>query len=173
MASNMLGINKRMIKVKSYSIDQSDVLGQGAFGIVYKGKDAKKNMVAAKRIDGNVHPTILTQQLDKLVQFDHPNVMKILDVEKRVHIVWMMMPFCELGDLNYFYKKREVSKDTNIDVMKQIMAGIEYLHSQDIVHRDIKPGNILVASETPLRLQLTDFDICKCLDPEVETSLMT
>ena len=82
------------------------------------------------------------------------------------------MPLCEF-DLNEFYKTREVSHETNLEVMKQIMMGIEYLHSENIVHRDIKPGNILVASVAPLQLQLADFDVCKCLDPEIETSLMT
>ena len=48
------------IKVKSYSIDQKEVLGTGAFGVVFKGKDAKENIVAAKRIDGNLHPRIFT-----------------------------------------------------------------------------------------------------------------
>ena len=85
----------------------------------------------------------------------------------------MVMPFCEHGDLNHFHRTRDVSDAVNIDVMRQIMSGINYLHSHDIVHRDIKPGNILVASEVPLRLLLADFDVSKCLDPEVETSLMT
>ena len=69
---NMFG----KIKVKSYSIDQRDVLGQGAFGIVYKGKNAKKHELAVKRIDGNVHPRILTQDLDRLIKLDHQHVMK-------------------------------------------------------------------------------------------------
>ena len=161
------------IKVKSYSVDTRDVLGQGAFGIVYKAKDAKNNEIAVKRIDGDVHPRILTQDLDRLMKLDHQNVMKVLDVEKDKNLVWMMMPFCKLGDLNLFYQKRDVSPETNLEVMKQIMAGVSYLHSQDVVHRDIKPGNILVATESPLQILLADFDFSKCLDPEVVTPLMS
>ena len=167
--SNMFG----KISIRSYSIDTRDVLGQGAFGIVYKGTDAKKNTIAAKRIDGDEHPRIFTQALDRFLQLDHLNVMKILDIEINKEIVWMMMPFCELGDLNHYYRKRHISHETNVNIMKQIMAGISYLHSQDIVHRDIKPGNILVASAYPLVIVLTDFDVSKCLEQEVETSLMT
>ena len=120
-----------------------------------------------------MHPRILKQDLDRLMQLDHPNVMKILDVERNENIVWMMMPFCDLRDLNHFYKTKDILPETDLEVMKQIMAGISYLHSQDTVHRDIKPGNILVSSENPLTLVLADFDFSKCLDPEVEASLMT
>ena len=137
--------NQGKIKVKSYLIDQREILGQGAFGIVFKGDDAKKTKIAAKRIDGNDHPRILTQDLNKLLELDHPNVLKILDTERNENIVWMMMPFCELRDLNHFYRERDVSSEIKTEGMKQIAAGINYLHSQDIVHRDIKPGNILVA----------------------------
>ena len=81
--SNMFGAKKHLIKVKSYSVDPRDVLGQGAFGIVYKGTYARKNTIAAKRIDGDKHPKVLTQDLDRFLQLNHPNVMKILDVEKQ------------------------------------------------------------------------------------------
>ena len=148
-------------------------MGSGAFGIVFKGTDSKKNTVAAKRIDGNKHPRVLTQDLDRLQQLDHLNVSKLLDEEKNENIIWIMMAFCELCDLKHYYSNKAVSHETNVNIMKQIVAGIEYFHRKDIVHRDIKPGNIIVSSEFPfLLLKLADFDISKCLDPEIETSLM-
>ena len=63
--SSIFGAKKHLLKVKSFSINQRDVLGTGAFGVVYKGKDGKKNTIAAKRIDGNDHPRILTQDLER------------------------------------------------------------------------------------------------------------
>ena len=171
--SNKSGTKKQIIKVKIFSVSQAQVVGTGAFGAVFKGFDAKKNTIAAKRIDEYAHPRILTQDLDKLMQLDHPKVMKILDVQKTESIVWMIMPLCELGDLNHFYRTNDVLPEKKIDGMKQIAAGIKYLDSEDIAHRDIKPGNIMVASSAPLTLHLTDFDVCKCLDPEVVTSLMS
>ena len=49
--SNIFGAKEHLLKVKSYSINQKNLLGQGAFGIVFKGSDAKKNTIAAKRIE--------------------------------------------------------------------------------------------------------------------------
>ena len=56
--SNMFGAKKHLIKVKSYSINQARFLASGAFGIVFKESDAKKNTIAAKRIDGDKYPRV-------------------------------------------------------------------------------------------------------------------
>ena len=169
-----LGIRNATIDIKDYSINTSKVLGQGAFGVVYNGTDAKKNQIAAKRIDPKKHPRVLTHNYDRLLQLDHQNIIKLLTVERENELLWLFMELCEFGDLNEFYKARNViNPSMDIPVMTQIMSGIAYLHNSDIIHRDIKPGNILVASCVPVIVKLTDFDVTKCLDPEVETSVMS
>ena len=166
----VVGPEEHILTLSAYSISQKSILGQGTFGIVFNGRDSKNNTpIAAKRIDGNLYPRILTQDLNRLMKLDHQHVTEILYIEKTGNIIWIMTPLCHLGDLSNFYRTRCVLHRTSLEVMKQIMMGISYLHSQGIIHRDIKPGNILVASDSPI-VKLNDFDVSKCLDPEVEMS---
>ena len=83
------------------------------------------------------------------------------------------MEFCEFGDLNDIYDKHELTGHQKLLLMKQIAQGVEYLHANNIIHRDIKPPNILIASDAPITAKLTDFDFCKFLEPSYDTSLMT
>ena len=97
-----LSTQQNFLKVKSYTINQAEVLGTAAFGVVFKGSYGKKLEIAAKRIDGDEHQRVLNQDFDRLMKLDRQNVMKILDVKKNRKVVWMMIHFCELGDLNHF-----------------------------------------------------------------------
>ena len=83
------------------------------------------------------------------------------------------MDLCQLDDLNKYCKLKVVTHKQKIQIMTQIMKGVKYLHDNDIIHRDIKPGNILVASDNPMSLQITDFDVSKFLEDNSETSAMT
>ena len=80
--SKIAGVD-RLLKIKSYTINQVEVLGTGAFGTVFKAIDTKKNTIAAKLINGNIHPRILSQDFNKFLQLDDQNVMKILDFDKQ------------------------------------------------------------------------------------------
>ena len=79
------------------------------------------------------------------------------------------------GDLNTFFRKQNVNSQQKSKIMVGITKGIIYLHENNIIHRDIKPANILinhVSPLVPLVPKLTDFDLSKFFDPDVETSAM-
>ena len=82
------------------------------------------------------------------------------------------MEYCEQGDLNDFYQKRQMKQSELLELMIQMSQGVVYLHENLIIHTDIKPANILIAREAPILVKLADFDVSKFLDENYETSEM-
>ena len=177
MLSNMFKNNTQTLRISFYTINLRPeyILGKGAFGVVYEAKDKHTNKVAAKRIDGTKHRGILKQDWTKLLKLNHENIVKIFDVQekKKEKILWMIMEFCAVGDLDDFFIKDTITVTNGLDVMVQIAKAISYLHSEDVIHRDIKPTNILIASTSPLVVKVADFDVSKFLEPDAETSGMS
>ena len=161
------------LEIHNYTIDIKNDVGKGAYGIVYIGKDEKNQTVAAKKIDGKLHPKILNPKLSKLLLLDHPNIVRIFDIHHHEEKFWMFMQFCCHSDLAKFCQANHLSLDQKLEVMHGIAKGVCYLHENNIIHRDIKPPNILIDQESPIVAKLTDFDLSKCLDPEIETSVMS
>ena len=165
--------NKNSWEIKQYTVDAKDVIGHGAYGIVYIGTNAENTKIAVKSIDGKRNPRIMTQNLKKLLQLRHPNTVHIFDIHQHEQTCWMFMELCEHGDLNSFFEKREVILNDRLDIMKQIASGLVHLHAYNIIHRDIKPGNVLVASDSPILVKLADFDLSRFLDFDSEVSVMS
>ncbi len=87
-----------------------------------------------------------------------------------------MLEFCNKGDLsNYFQSQSEkVTEQEKLNIMLDVARGIEYLHSKNVIHRDVKPENILISGGTQTVAKLTDFDLSKFLEGEYDdTSVMT
>ena len=174
-----------MAIVFGYKIDLMKELGRGTFGTVYKGYDENNSVVAVKKIftetkedrrNASREAWKFYSLKDRLSQ-RNDHITGIYDVKYLENAIWIAMEFCDLGDLNQFFRKYCSLLNTNVKVklMKQIMAGIAFLHDKDIVHRDIKPGNILLTS-TPGRhavVKLGDFGLSKILDPDTQTSTMS
>ena len=77
--------------------------------------------------------------------------------------IWIVMEMCDFDLDKYFREKiSDITIEAKVDIMKQAITGLAYLHSKNVVHRDIKPGNILVeCNESGVTIKLADFGMCK------------
>ena len=168
-------------KVFGYTIDFMEELGRGGFGTVYRGYDGDQNALAIKKVskknkDRAIAETVRSHYFkDKI---DHNNIVSVHDVKTWKGSMWIFMEYCDLGDLGDFFKNHNgivQNVQTKLKLMLQISGGIDFLHANNIVHRDIKPGNILLKL-SPTRnaiVKLGDFGLSKILDPDAVTSAMS
>ena len=162
-------------------VDLLQELGRGGFGTVYKGTNRFGDTIAVKKISKKDR----TKASAEAVKFhflkrtiSHRQIIKVYDVKSSDDSMWIMMEYCDLGDLNEYFKRNNWLRNHSYQkavLMQQIINGIAFLHSNRIVHRDIKPGNVLLKSKRlghPL-VKLGDFGLSKILDPDSVTSAMS
>ena len=125
-------------------------------------QDAETSEKKAKR-EAEIHQCIL----DKGIQ--HDNIIKVLDVFVVKETVYIVMELAPLGNLDeYFKKNSEFCTNTmnilqiKVQFMKDILSGLVYLHSNYMVHRDLKPDNIVISGATIVKI--CDFGLVKVLD---------
>ncbi len=149
--------------LKGFLVDRNKILGKGQFG-VYLATKAGKQYAAKYLHDRKVEDI----RANELFLYDLGRVHEnILEVESYCRSddgygSWIFTEYCIYGDLANFSKQfpDEFRKDeTKYTIVVQTAAGLEFLHSLDKIHRDIKPGNILVTEERSRRLlvKLSDF----------------
>ena len=194
--SNQEG-ERAMAHIFGFSVDLLNNLGHGGFGTVYKGFNKDQRIVALKKVSlaFKPHEEEIISKAKVLLLLDgydehtegrdseeytlgKEHIITTREVRSYKKSMWIVMEYCDLGNLNCFFDKMRTpmkNEQTKIRIMIQIMRGLAFLHSKDIVHRDIKPGNILVKSESNNRvvIKLGDFGLSKILDPEGFSSVMS
>jgi tRNA A-37 threonylcarbamoyl transferase component Bud32/Tfp pilus assembly protein PilZ len=128
-----------------------DALGQGAWSIVYKGFHEKLNLpVAVKMLKHTMamDPDFLEKFQNEakiIARLNHPNIVKVYDIEERYRTVFIIMEFLEGLLLEYILKHMPKLQLTRaLDIILQICSGLDYTHKKGIIHQDIKPGNIFI-----------------------------
>jgi len=153
-----------------------EYLGQGSYGKVYKvksnstGEECVMKEISAKKTDQTMFQNEVAL-MEKINNLSSPYLVKYIEsyVREEESEYVIIMEYCSGGSLEDIieqYKKKErISEDTILKFMKQILLGVMVLHKNKILHRDLKPGNILVDSKG--NLKLSDFGISKQLSGPV------
>jgi serine/threonine-protein kinase ULK/ATG1 len=172
-----------MEDIGPYRINLKKTIGKGACGIVWWGEDRESHTpIAAKQIYFVEDDIQEKQQVQKEVEMlqmckAHPNVLQILYHEAIDNSLWIITEYCDGKDLsNYMYKNR-VGLNEKVDIMYQCSSGLSYMHSfkpEAIVHRDIKPDNILVRNDKDkCIIKLADFGIAKLFHGQTRGAMST
>lgn len=134
-----------------YEYNQANILGHGAFAIVYKGcykKDSTKEVaikvIERKNLEKN--PAILMKKEIKILQeLQHDNIVRLFDCRENAKKIFLVMEYCNASDLSDFMKHNKMLKEeTILPITFQLSKAMEQLFNKGIMHRDLKPQNILL-----------------------------
>lgn len=152
---------------KEYHIGKE--LGDGACGTVYFAQNRRTCQSYALKYtnsDGNENNVaIILREVKILQQLDHPCILKLFTTRTFIDSVAIFIDFMKGGDLfDRISKDGHFSESLAKFVFYQVCCGIDYLHSQNVIHRDLKPQNILLATADKYTLvKVSDFGLSKCI----------
>jgi len=154
-----------------YEIERE--IGRGAMGVVYLGKDPKiARTVAIKTLsyqafdDGQLQDLKerFFREAEAAGRLNHPAIVTVYDVGEEADLAYIAMDYARGRPLSEFGKPgRLLPLPRVLDIIARVADALAYAHSQKIVHRDIKPGNIIFNPDTG-DIKITDFGIAKISD---------
>jgi serine/threonine protein kinase len=150
-----------MSELQNYEIDLKKI-GKGSFCKVYKAIDKKtQTPVALKVINkSKMEPHILQKILTEItliLDLDHPNIIKYITHFSDSHYVYIVLEYCS-GSLKPYIEK-SLSQSEVKKIMCGLKNGLQYLLSKNILHRDLKPDNILIGLDG--KIKIADFGLAK------------
>lgn len=150
-------------------------IGAGGMADVYKAQDHKLNrLVAAKVMKAEFREdTGFVQRFQKEAQaaakLSHPNVVNVYDVGEDRGLYYIVMELVEGITLkNYIQKKGKLSVKEATSIAIQVSLGLEAAHNRGIIHRDVKPQNIMISTDG--KVKLSDFGIAKAMNSNTITA---
>lgn len=141
-------------------------IGTGGMADVYKGRDHKLNRYVALKVlkrefrEDELFVKKFQSEAQAAAGLMHPNIVNVYDVGEDRGLYFMVMELVEGITLKeYIQKKVRLTPKEVISITLQVCAGIEAAHNNGIIHRDIKPQNIMISKEG--KVKVTDFGIAK------------
>jgi len=147
------------------------LLGSGGMGKVYKARDKELDRIVAIKVlrpDLMTDPMALQRFKHELLlasSISHPNILRIHDLGEHNGLKFISMAYVEGGDLTQVMRKEgRLPLPRVLNLMRQLTAALAAAHGVNVVHRDLKPQNILLGSND--HVYVTDFGIAKTLESD-------
>jgi eukaryotic-like serine/threonine-protein kinase len=151
----------------AYELDKE--IGRGGMGIVFKAKDRRlKRTVAVKLLPPELAfrseiRTRFLREAETAAQLSHPNIVPIYAVDEKGGLVYFVMGFIDGDNLAKRIKDHgPMPPDDVRRILREVADALAYAHANKVVHRDIKPDNILIDAQSQ-RPMVTDFGIARAI----------
>ena len=150
-------------------------LGRGAMGIVYRARDeVLQREVAVKMIalsgsahERDMHEARFRQEARAAGGLAHPSIITVYDVGREADVAFIAMELVEGRELRELIAGGEIGPGRAFEIAIQVAEALAFAHERGIVHRDVKPGNIMVVGDG--RIKIMDFGIARLQEPTVKT----
>jgi len=151
-------------------------IGEGTYGVVYKAKDVTTNQfVALKKIrleaeDEGV-PSTAIREISLLKELNDDNIVRLLDIVHADQKLYLVFEFLDVDLKRYMENGNRDNSPISLDIVKkfthQLNSGLVYCHSHRILHRDLKPQNLLIDKHE--NLKLADFGLARAFGIPMRT----
>lgn len=147
-------------------------IGKGGMGVVFRALDLELDEPVAVKVLAHHVDESARQRFRREVTLTrsirHPNVCRMYDLHETEDFLFLTMEYVDGSDLMGWRKRAPIAPEKILPIVEQVAQGLAAAHDLDIVHRDIKPGNILVSGD---RAVITDFGIARTLaDPRTHAT---
>lgn len=145
-----------------------DTIGEGGMGAVYKARDRELGRIVALKVirpELASNPDILQRFKQEILlasKVTDRNIIRIYDLGDADGVKFITMEYVEGEDLRAVLRRGKLSPAKAVEIMEQVISGLDAAHRVGIIHRDLKPGNIMQSSDG--RVLVMDFGLARSLD---------
>jgi serine/threonine protein kinase/tetratricopeptide (TPR) repeat protein len=147
-----------------------EVIGRGGQGVVYRARQKSLNRIVALKVIGlghwatEAHLKRFQREAEAAASLDHSGIVPIYEVGEREGSCYFSMKLVEGGQLDDVVKRQPMPIRQAVELIAKVVRTVHYAHEHSILHRDIKPGNILLDQKG--EPHLTDFGLARLVETE-------